>query len=111
MSLDVVGTMTNQSLHTMQPWSGVSVVPMSHVGMAARSEYQYQQGWVPAMGFGYFGGNGTTDAMHASLDGRPYEQASSTTTSEDGLGCRGFSPNTDGASTDMYGKTIGVNSV
>ena len=79
--------------------------------MAARSEYAYQQGWVPAMGFGYFGGNGTSDAMHASLDTRPYEQASSTTTSEDGLGCRGFSPNTAVASADMYGKAIGVNCV
>ena len=84
---------------------------MSHVGMAARSEFPYQQGWVPAMGFGYFGGNGTTDAMHTSMETRAYEHASSTTTSEDGLGCSGFSPNTDGASTDMYGKKIGVNSV
>ena len=74
--------------------------------MATRSDYPYQQGWVPTMGFGYFSGNGMPEMRRPSLETRSYEQASSATASEDGQGCRGLSPNDDGASLDMYGKSI-----
>ena len=98
-----VGAMANPTLHTLQPWSGVSVVPSGPVAMTTRPEYSYQQGWVPTMGFGYFSGNGIPELRRASLETRTYEPASSTTASEpeDGMGCRGVSPDA-GTNTDMY---------